>query len=485
MEGNLKSRAVVATKWSAFAEIAAKLVNPITSMVLARLLAPEAYGVVATLMVVISFAEIFTDAGFQKYLIQHEFKDEEELERSTNVAFWSNLALSLFIWLIIILFRNPLALLVGSPDLGNALAISCVCIPLAAFTSIQMALYKRALDFKTLFKVRIIGILVPVFVTIPLAIFLRNFWALVLGTIAVNLVNAFFLTYFSKWKPRFFYSLGVFKEMFSFTIWSMIEAVSIWLTGYLDLFIVGRALSQYYLGLYRTSSTIVGQILGLITATTTPILFSSLSRLQNDDEEFKKFFYRFQKLVGMLVIPAGVGIFCFKELVTTILLGNQWVEAAGFIGLWGLTSSITIVFCYYASEVYRAKGRPKFSVLDQCLHLVVLIPTILIAVKYGFETLYIARSLVRLEAIVVSMILMYILSRISPLVMMKNLAPAFIATGIMAAAALLLRSVSDNMVWQFFSIAVCVAVYVGVMCLFPEERSLFREYSSRILKRGK
>lgn len=88
---NLNKQIATATKWSAITEIVAKLITPVSSMVLARLLTPEAFGVVATLTMIITFAEIFTDAGFQKYLIQHEFVDEEDRVQSTNVAFGSNL----------------------------------------------------------------------------------------------------------------------------------------------------------------------------------------------------------------------------------------------------------------------------------------------------------------------------------------------------------------------------------------------------------
>ena len=129
-------------------------------MVLARLLTPEAFGVVTTLTMIITFAELFTDAGFQKYLVQHEFIGDTDREQSTNVAFWSNFVLSLFIWGIIAVFAEPWATLVGSPGVGNVLIIACISIPLAAFSSIQMALYRRDLDFKTLFKVRIVSILI-------------------------------------------------------------------------------------------------------------------------------------------------------------------------------------------------------------------------------------------------------------------------------------------------------------------------------------
>jgi len=463
-----------ATKWSSITEIIAKLITPITSMVLARLLTPEAFGVITTLTMVITFAEIFTDAGFQKYLIQHEFEDETDRIQSTNVAFWSNLILSLLIWCIIGIFSEPLATMVGNPGLGRVLTIACVSIPLAAFSSIQMALYKRDFDFKTLFKVRIVGICIPLVVTIPLALVLKNYWALVIGTISANLVNAILLTVYSKWKPSFFYSFVKLKEMLSFTIWSMIEAISIWMTSYVDVFIIGVYLNEYYLGLYKTSITVVGQIMGLITAATTPILFSSLSRLQTDEKAFQDMFFNFQRIVGIFIIPIGVGIFCYSDLITDILLGSQWMEASAFIGLWGLTSSVTIVFSHYSSEIYRAKGRPKLSVLSQILHIVVLWPIILIAVKYGFETLYVSRALVRLEGIIVNMIIMYIAVNISPWIMLKNVSASCLSSLVMAIFAYGLQHFCQNIWWTYLSILICILVYVITISCFQTERRIFK-----------
>lgn len=469
-EKSLNTRVVKATKWSAITEIIAKLVTPITNMVLARLLTPEAFGVVTTLTMVITFAELFTDAGFQKYLIQHDFRDERDKDESTCVAFWSNLGLSLLIWGLISIFADPLALLVGNPGLGHVLIVACAGIPLAAFSSIQMALYKRNLDFKTLFKVRMVGILIPLVITIPLAFYLRSFWALVIGTLAREIANAFLLTWYSEWKPKLFYSFKKLKEMFSFTMWSMFEQVSIWLTNYVDVFIVGTMLSQYYLGLYKTSSTLVGQIMGLITATTTPILFSALSRLQDDELEFQRLFFKFQKLVGLLVIPLGVGIFIFDDFVTEILLGNQWTEAAGFVGLWGLTSSLTIMLSYYSSEIYRAKGRPKLSVLAQVLHIVVLWPVVLWAVSYGFETLYIARSLVRLEMIVVNLCIMGWIIKMPVGRMFTNIMPSCLAAACMCLVLLLPEP--SSIIMNILYVFIAAVVYAFVIVLFPDDRNI-------------
>ncbi|MCR5496773.1 MAG: lipopolysaccharide biosynthesis protein [Paludibacteraceae bacterium] len=473
MPDDLKQNIVTAAKWSSVAEVAAKLLTPVISMVLARLLAPEAFGVVASLVIIISFAEVFADAGFQKYLIQHEFGSESDLYSSSNVAFWSNLCLSFFLWTLIFLFRDPLAACVGSPDMGTVLAVASLSIPLASFSSIQTALYKRALDFKTLFHARIVYVLVPLLVTLPLALFLKNYWALVIGTLSQNMVNALLLTCWSKWKPRLYFSFRELKEMLSFSLWSLFESISIWLTSYVDVFIVGTMLSQYYLGLYRTSSILVGQVFGLVTSVTTPILFSSLSRLQNNRSVFLDLFYKFQKTVALVAFPIGIILFSYDELVTKVLLGESWMEASFFIGLWGLSSALMIVLSHYCSEIYRALGKPKLSVLAQWLHIIVLWPAVWFSVRYGFHTLCWVRSSVRLEFIVVHLLIVWVVLRISPLKMTRNIVPALFAAALMFGMTYLLRCVGSSVTVQIGSLCVSLLVYVGCVMMFPKERILF------------
>ena len=141
----------VATKWAAFTEIIAKLISPITNMVLARILTPDIFGVVATITMIISFADMFTDAGFQKYLIQHDFKNKEEFDKSACVAFWTNFAFSVLFWIIIFIFSDRIAFLVGNPGLGHVIMIAAFSLPLTSFSSIQMAYYKKNLNLKFYF----------------------------------------------------------------------------------------------------------------------------------------------------------------------------------------------------------------------------------------------------------------------------------------------------------------------------------------------
>ena len=147
-EKNINKKVGNATKWSIFTEIVVKLISPITNMILARILVPEVFGVVATVTMIVSFTDIFTDAGFQKYLIQHQFKNNDDEDLSICVAFWTNICVSIILWLLIFLFSNQLSIAVGNPGLGHVISIGSLVLPLTSFSSIQTALYRKKLNFK-------------------------------------------------------------------------------------------------------------------------------------------------------------------------------------------------------------------------------------------------------------------------------------------------------------------------------------------------
>lgn len=448
----------------------AKLVSPFTNAVLARLLLPDAFGAVATINMVISFAEIFADAGFQKYIIQHEFENDEALDESSNVAFWTNITISLFIWSIIFLFRDQLAEMVGDAALGNGMAVASLAMMMISFSSIQMARFKRKLDFHSLFVSRMVAAFIPLIVTLPLALLLRSYWALIFGTLMAQLAQAVILTLKSKWRPQLRYSWRRLKEMISFSIWTLVETISIWLTSYIDTFIVGNVLNSHYLGLYKTSMTTVNSYTAIITNSVVPVLFSALSRLQNNEREFRNIFFKVQRMLAMLLFPMCSGVYLYRGLVTRILLGSNWAEATDFIGLWALTSGATIVLSSLNSEVYRSKGKPKVSLLGQILHLLILVPVLLSAVDKGFQTLYMARSLVRLQLIVVGCFLMWWVAHISSWRVLRNILPAFWATGVMWGTSLLLQQFGQGMLWELMSIVICVAIYTGVILAMPSTR---------------
>ena len=481
-EQELNNKILNATKWSAITEILAKLINPLTNMVLARIVLPESFGVIATITMVISFADIFTDAGFQKYLVQQEFIDKKDLYDKANVAFWTNFFISIVLWVNIIVFRHDIAYIVGNPGLGNVIAIACVQLLLTSFSSVQTALYRRDFNFKTLFIVRSISICIPLFVTVPLALMGLQYWALIIGNIIINVSNSIFLTLKSPWKPYLFYRFNILKQMISFSAWTLVESISIWLTGWVDVLIIGRILSEYYLGIYKTSTTIANSLISLVTAIIVPVFFSALSRLKLHEAKFNQYYFTTQRITTMLLLPIGVGIYIYSDLATKILLGNKWLIASQIIGVWALTSVIKFIFCSLSSEVYRAKGLPKLSFLAQILHLIVLIPTLIYFSNYDFMILVNVRAWIRMQFVLVHFILMIVVLKIPMWRTFSNIFPAIIATSCLVVLALILRNIYDGILWNLTSILSCALAYFGILYAIPISRNDLKYIFYKILR---
>ena len=466
----IKLKTASATRWSAFTELCARLASPIVSMVLARLLTPEAFGVVATVNVVISLADMLSDAGFQKFLVQHDFKDKDALYQGTTVAFWTNLVVSFAIWAFISAFSEPFSTLLGSPGYGVAIIAAGASLPLTSFSSIQISLFKREFDFKTLFYARLLSAFAPIAVTVPLAFVFHNSWALIIGTVAVNLCNAVFLTIKSEWKPSAFYSFRIFEEMFSYSWWILLESVTTWATSYLDVLFVGRALSSYYLGLYKTSTSTVGGLMNVVVEATASPLFSALSRTKDNTKLFFETYFSYIRALAFFLVPLGFGIWLYSDLVTKIFLGSQWLEASQFIGLWGLTGTVTYVLGTYCNGLYNAVGKTYLSFTAQLILLAVLIPGVIVAAPFGFEVLVLARSAIRLVLVIAQIFIMYFTFHVTPLKSLRLIARPMLLSTIMCAAAFALQQVSDSISWNVFSVFICIAVYLsGSRFLFKGE----------------
>lgn len=470
---SLTGKARNAAKWSLATEAIAKFVIPVTQLVLARILAPEAFGVLAVVVMISSFAQMISDAGFQKYLVQRDFRNTESLYRCANVAFWSSMAIAVGILVVIVFFREWIAYVVGNPGLGNAIAVTSLSIPLSVFVSTQQALFRRAFEYKKLLPIRVAVALIPLVSSVPLALYGLGYWALIIGTLAASLTNAIAMTAVSPWKPGFFFSFRLLKEMFFFSSWSLLEAISIWATVWAGTFIVGNLLTPHELGLYRQPIVVVNSAFALITNATTPILFAALSRLQLDQYDFRRFFFRFQFVVAVVLFPVGLGAFFYREFFTELLFGSQWSEASLMFGAWALTSSLNIVLSHYYSEVFRSLGKPKVSFLAQCLYMTVMIPSLYFAALDGFVTLVIVNASVRVAAIVINQLLVYLVANIGIIQVLRNLYAPMFSAALMGLVAAWASALADGRWgWSTIGILGCAILY-GLACLcFKDTRSL-------------
>lgn len=486
MSHELGGKARNAAKWSLISESIAKIITPVTQLVLARILAPEAFGVLAIVIMVASFAEMISDAGFQKYLVQHEFRDEKSLYSAASVAFWSSMSIAIALLALIVLFRDGIASMVGNPGLGAPIAIASLSVPMSVFVSTQRALFRRAFEYKKLLPIRVAFALIPLAVSVPLALHGFEYWSLIIGVLAANLTNAVAMTAVSPWKPGFFFSFSLLREMFSFSGWSLLEAISIWATLWAGTFVVGNILTPHELGLYRQPILVVNSAFALITSATTPILFATLSRLQTSRDEYRRFFFRFQFTVAVLLLPVGVGAFFYREFFTRLLFGPQWAEASLMFGAWALTSSLNIVLAHYCSEIFRSLGKPRVSFLSQCLYMAVMIPALYFAALDGFVTLVTVNATVRIVAIAISQLLTYFVAGIGFFQVLKNLYAPLLSAALMGVAAAWLSALAaERLGWSVLGILGCAVLY-GLACLcFRRTRGLIFDSVAAVSRRLK
>ena len=481
----MDTKVVAAAKWSLITEVLAKLITPVTNIILAHILAPTAFGILATIMMVISFAEMLADAGFQKFLVQYEFESEDEKQKNVSVAFISNIVLAIVLWLVIIIWRDELAILVGNEGLGFPLAIMGAMLPLGAFSSIQMAMYRRSFNFKFLLSIRMITIITPLFISIPMALAGFDYWSLIAGLLAAHLFTAIALCVRQEKLISIYFSSNVFRKMFSFSAWSLAEAFSIWLTAWVDTFIISHFLDVYYLGLYKMPTAIVTTIMAIATSSMAPVLFSALSRHQHNQVEFEKTFLTFQRYMALFLVPLGVGMFVYQDFIVEILLGPQWKLAGIVLGSWALSSSLVTAISYLISEAFRAKGMPNVSFLAQMAHLFVLIPVIYVCVQYDFTTFVYARSIVRVQMIAVLLYLLAIYVGMNAWLVIRNIKSYIIASAVVGTVSYVLLHLHNSMIWTIFCICISLILYLVVLYLFPTERIILTKIWESVLLRLK
>ena len=467
-----------AAGWSTLAEICARLTAPLAALLLARVLTPADFGAMAAVTLVVSFADMMSECGFQKYLVQRRFRSDAELRRYADTAIWTSVGIALAGWLLIALFASPLARLAGTPDAARMMAAAGIALPLSAVSGTQSALLKRWMRFKALFRMRVAAACVPLAVTVPLAIIFRSWTALLFGLLATNALNAFLASRMSYFRPAPRISRNALKDMAPFSLWSMAEALLVWLTTYLDILVVGMTLDSRHLGLYRTASLTVAQIIGVVTAAVTPVLFSALSRRQHDPAAFRDLLLRFQRKTALLLVPLCFGIFIFSDTATSLLLGDQWSEISDFIGLWALTAAPVTLISHFAAETYRASGKPRRAMLSQTLHLIAVLPAVTIAIGFGFDVLCQTRAAIRLEGVAVNLTLLQLFYSCRAKELLANLFPAFCGGAAMTAVLLFPKPQTAGATIALIMLS--LALYAATLALWRSQRKEFTELLSFI-----
>lgn len=472
-----------AVKWSMICEIIAKIIAPITTIVLARLLSQEVFGIVASLTAITTLADLLADAGFNAYIIQHQFANDKEKIDVYNICFWSNLIISLFLFGVIACNRDVFSMLVGAEGYGNVLIIASLVIPLVSVSSVEMAIMKRDLNFKSLGLIKVTSKIIPFVTTIPFALLGFGFWSLILGSLIGEAVGCILCLMFSGFLPSFSYNTNYLGRIFSFSSWAYIESILEWLLFNVPVLVLASVYGISELGVFKVGLNVINQITSSIYALYSNVYKSAISREQNNIEGFRTIFLTFQKYASLVSLPLGIGVLLYRNLVTTILLGSQWGEASVIVGIWGVMATLSISYGNFYSDAIRAKGYPKILVVIDFIYLFFIVLLLVNAYSINFVSFCIVFCLLKGIQPLLQIAFGRVICQVDFLMVLKNSYPQIFASLVMGGMIWLLRFDALDFAGSLMSIVFCVVIYFSVFFVLSPERALYKNYLCRLIKK--
>jgi O-antigen/teichoic acid export membrane protein len=455
---SLTERTLSASKWSFLAELSSKAISPILFLVLARFLTPADFGIATMATMVITFSQVFWEAGLSKALIQRQ----EAIDEEADVVFWTNALLALGVYLLLFCLSPSLSNLFHEPRATAVLRVQGVQILILSLASVPNALLQRELNFRALFSTRLLQSLAPLLASVPLAISGLGYWALVAGSIASSIVQTVVLFQKSSWSPSFRYRYALAKEMFPFGLWVAGESLLAWLYIWIDSAIVGAKLSSLELGLYRTGDLLVSTLFGLALSPLVPVMFSTFSRLQSDKGKLNSAVMNSTILISLFSIPLGVGLFMTRHPFESALFPAGWKGLADIIGVFALLHGVTWVNGAQI-EAFRAAGKPDVNAKVMLAGIAYSIPVYLVFAESGLEVFIWARLLCTAPTFVARMLLGWKYFHISWLAYWKAMRTFFLIIAAVAAGIYSIERLLSP--WSQPAVTLTLSTFFGVVVL--------------------
>lgn len=323
LKSDLKGRSVRGGAITITAQAAKFVLRMGSTVVLARLLAPEDYGLIGMATVIIGFVELFKDLGLSAATVQKA----EINHKQVSTLFWINVALSCLVGLVVAALAPAIAWFYNEPRLtGITLALSSSFF-FGGLTVQHQALLQRQMQFAALAKIDIISMIVSLITAVVAAWYGMGYWALVLMQIAMAITNAILVWIACSWRPG--------KPLKSSGVRSML-AFGGNLTGFnfvnyfsrnLDNVLIGRYWGSQELGLYAKAYQLVLLPIQQVNSPVNRVALPALSSLQAEPEKYCRYYYKAMLLISTLGMPMVGFLFASADKVILVVLGEQWLGA--------------------------------------------------------------------------------------------------------------------------------------------------------------
>ena len=451
--------------WMVSFKLIDRAIGLATTIVLARLLVPADFGVVAMAMVVIGAVELLGAFSFDMSLIHQPTAPRENYDTAWTLT----LIVALFSGVCLGALAQPASAFFHEPRLEAVMYVLAVASTLQGFENIGMVALRREFRFDRDFKFLLGKRLASILVTIPLAITLRSYWALVLGQLAGKILSVALSYRMSDYRPRF--SLVAKDRLLHFSKWMLATHTIAFLHRKLADFVIARMAGAGALGIYSVSYEVSNLPTTELVAPINRAAYPGYSRLAADLAKLRSSFLEVISMIALFALPAGLGIVVTADLVVPVALGWKWVEAIPLmqvLALYGVIVAVQTNINY----VYMAVGRPGVITAITGAEFVVqtglLIPATLQYGAIGAGWAMLATAIVMLP---VNQILIARQLHISPRAFCARLVRPFIATLLMVAAVwgvkLALATPQQTLAYLgALVLCLCVGVAVYVVVLY-------------------
>lgn len=314
-----------------------KAVRLVVQILLARILVPEEFGLLAVILVFISLGDVIVIGGLNSALIQKE--DARSIDYSTS--FWLSMAFSFAAFLVLILLANPIASFYQEPALvGPLLVLSLQFFPLA-FNSIQVAKTTKLLKMGPVFAGSFLSEIIAGIIAIWMACAGFGLWSLVVQQLLGSFIACAITALFVKWHPNLQFSKESAKTLYSFG-WKVM-GTELLNTGANSLFslVVGKVYSAEDLGYYTQGQRYPSAVCEVITGALAPVMLADFSNRNAESAESLRLALRkANRITAMVIIPAGTLLFVYADPLVRLLLTEKWLPCVTIMQLFCLTSAM-------------------------------------------------------------------------------------------------------------------------------------------------
>lgn len=387
-------------KWATLGELGPRLITPFTSILLAILLEPAAFGLVAIATAILMLARVVVVAGMRDVIVQ---RPEKDIEAAIDFVFTFSLLVSSLMYALLFLIAPPLENLYQMPMLSDVLRVTGLNVVILAMAAVPMGILQRQMRFNRLFIVRGAPQLVAAGVSVVWALAGGGVWALVLGPLFGNVANLILGWLFARhfYIPRLTIRFRAMLGVLSFSSWVVMANLLRWVYGQFDNIVAGLFFTATLTGYYTLSFNLTGMIPSLITSVFIQVAYPAFCNLQEDVPSVGRALTQLQTRIAAIVMPTAFGLSAVAQPLVAVVYGEKWLPMGDTMMIFALLPALINLWSLNG-EAYRAIGKPHLWTQVYLVSILVVIPTIIFVGPLGLLAFTIVRAIGSLSTIIIS-----------------------------------------------------------------------------------